>query len=437
MTQLNTNAPDVSVLMRPEVRCLPDAVVIEHIIVRDRTVVDYFATAPEDRRTALAADAFVLGTRALASAAGSATMAALNDHLESAVRSAAQNLALIPGSVSQQIEGICKQYLGEGGVFPGQIGKDLQAIEAALGPNGNTLAEIRNALAAEVTRRVSEAMAPVIQALNVNDEGGPLGLINRNLQGLMSGQVELREQIGGAVRLHAQRDVSIHKGYDLENFVSASLGALASHIGDRFEDCSLVPGLIPNNKAGDFVSVIDPRLTHGTETRIAVEAKNRKSDTVTSLCRLLDTVKENRGARIVIGILANPTITTRPISMYGPDKIIVHLEAFGAAGTDEENYRTLLEMAYYIARLQAAALVDAALDSSFDPAFISECLDRIEAAVANFKTLNCNLTAIETAVEKTRNTADSMRDGIKDIANDLKTMFSKTASTPAIQSAQC
>ena len=94
-------------------------------------------------------------------------------------------------------------------------------------------------------------------------------------------------------------------------------------------------------------------------------------------------------------------------------------------------------MAYYIARLQAAALVDAALDSSFDPAFISECLDRIEAAVANFKTLNCNLTAIETAVEKTRNTADSMRDGIKDIANDLKTMFSKTASTPAIQSAQC
>jgi len=230
--------------------------------------------------------------------------------------------------------------------------------------------------------------------------------------------------------------VSIHKGYDLENFVSASLGALASHIGDRFEGCSLVPGLIPNNKAGDFVSVVDPSLTHGHETRIAIEAKNRKSDTVTSLCRLLDTVKENRGARIAIGILANPTVATRPISMYGPDKIIVHLEAFGAAGADEENYRTLLEMAYYIARLQAAALVDAALDSSFDPAFISECLDRIEAAVSNFKTLNCNLTAIETAVEKTRNTADAMRDGIKEIANDLKTMFSKTASTPAIQPAQ-
>jgi hypothetical protein len=419
VTQLHRSVQTLSELSTPVVQRSGDALLVDRLVVRDRSVVEYFASLPAERMADVASDAFVIGSRALAAAGGSATMAALNDHLESAVRNAQQNLTALPAIVKQQIDTLCEHYLGDEGAFVGKLDKDLQVFQNAFQPNGDVVTAIRDALAVEVRRRVAEALTPVTQALNVNNADGPLGLIHRNLLDLVTGQTELREQIRGAIRLQTQQDRSVHKGYVLEDFIGQCLGQLSSDIGDRFENCSRVPGSVINCKEGDFVSLVDPQITRGKAIIIAIEAKNRKSDTVASLCKLLTSVRDNRGATVAIGVLTNPAVTTRPIAMYGPDKIIVHLDGFGSPEA-EATHRTLLEIAYYVARVQATALANGSSEQILDIGFLSDYLERIDVAITEFKTLGRNLTAIEGAVQKTRETADLLRNRVKGISEDLK-----------------
>ncbi len=419
MKQLYQDTREVVQLPSPDVRCLPDAIIIDRMTVRDPMVVDYYTAMAVDRRPLIAQDAFTIGTRALAAAGGSATMAALNDHLESAVRNAAQALTTLPAVINEQIGAVCQRYLGENGEFVEHLGKDLQSVGAILQPDGKIVTDMRDTIVAENRRRITDALAPLAQALNVNDADGPMGLVHRALQHVITGQAELRELVHSTVRLQAQRDLSIQKGYDLEEFINVCLGQLTGQLGDELENCSCTAGIVPGSKEGDFVCVIDPRLTRGRDARIGLEAKNRKSDTVMGLCRLLDSVKENRGTLVAIGVLTNPKVVTRPIALYGADKIIVHLPGFGSEA-DLEHQRLLLETAYYIARLMAAACINAVPTEFLDVSFMNDHLDRLDGALGQFKTLARNLTAIELAVRKTRECGDSVRDCLKDIAAELR-----------------
>lgn len=417
MTTLHQTLP--ATLSDADVRCFPEAVEVHRLIVRDRMVVDYYAAMQGECRASSARDAFVIGTRALAAAGGSATMAALDDRLHAAVRAAGQTLTALPETVNVQIEALCARYLGENGEFVRNLGKDLASVGAVLGADGHIVAAMRDAIAVDVRRRVTEALAPIAQALNVNDASGPLGLMQRTLQEVKLGQGEIRELVNGAIRLQTQRGVSVHKGYDLEDFIEISLGELAAALGDRFENCSRSAGFVPNVKEGDFLSTVDSRLTHGCDARIVVEAKNRCSDTVAGLCRLLDSARRNRGAIVGVGVLTNPKAATNPIALYEADKIVVHLPGFGVPGTDVEAQRTLLGIAYSVARLQTVALANATPVAPLDAAVVGAHLDRLVAAAKRFSDLNRNFTAIETAVKTARTTADATRAEFDDVAADL------------------
>ena len=89
------------------------------------------------------------------------------------------------------------------------LGKDLASVGAVLGADGHIVAAMRDAIAVDVRRRVTEALAPIAQALNVNDASGPLGLMQRTLQEVKLGQGEIRELVNGAIRLQTQRGVSV------------------------------------------------------------------------------------------------------------------------------------------------------------------------------------------------------------------------------------
>jgi hypothetical protein len=408
----------VSHLSSPELRCLPDAVVVDRMVVHDPMVVEYYSGMPEERRADSAQDAFIIGTRALSAAGGSATMASLNDHLQSAVRAAAQNLAALPGVMSTQIDSVCRQYLGEEGRFATYLDKDLQSLGAALAADGPIVEQMRCALSADLRQRLTDALAPLTQALNVNDANGPLGLIQRSLQDVISGQVELRELINGVIRTQAARDRSVHKGYDLEDFVELCLGELTSQLGDQLENCSRTAGFIPGCKAGDFFTHVDERLTAGVDVRVVLEAKNRKNDSVAALCAALDSALENRDALVGIGVLTD-TKSARPIALYGMNKIIVHFAGFGTPDADLEYQSMLLRLAYYVARVQVVALAKSSSNETVDTAYVMAHLERLNAAIAQFRTLGRNLGAIETAVRKTRDTAEGIRDEIAAIVEDL------------------
>jgi hypothetical protein len=370
--------------------------------IGDPAAVDYFSAMSPEKRSSAAQEAFVVGARALAAAGGSATMSALDERLHAAVASASARLSDVPAIIGRHVDGLCEHYFGRDGQLATQLGDSL-----------------RDVVAADVRKRVIDALEPVSRALNVNDATGPLGSIVAALHDVRCGQIELRASIEGAFAAQRQRSVSVHKGYDLEDTIEVYVGEQASRLGDRFENCSRETGALHNCKVGDFVSVVDGSVTRGSDARIVIEAKSA-AVSVKKLCDELDVAMANREAVVGIGVLANPKSGSRPIALYGPARIVVHLPAFGDPSCDVEYHRILLEFAYSAARVQAAALVQAGPAESLDAAVVGEHVDRIDAAVRRFSELKRNFTAIESAVRQARQTADSVRGEIEELSCELR-----------------
>jgi hypothetical protein len=286
---------------------------------------------------------------------------------------------------------------------------------------------LRDTVGIDVRRRVTEALEPIVRALNVNDAAGPLGAIASALYEVRCGQIELRASIEGAFAAQRQRSISVHKGYDLEDVVETCVGELAGRLGDRFENCSCETGALLNSKVGDFVSIVDGSVTRGADARIVIEAKTA-AITVKKLCDQLDVAMENRDAIVGIGVLTNPRVTTRPIALYGPSRIVVYLPSFGDPAADVEYHRTLLELAYSAARIQAAALVQALPAETLDAAVVGEHVERLDIAAKRFVELKRNFTAIEAGVRVARQTADSIRAEIDDLADDLRATLDRHAA---------
>ncbi|HEY3675969.1 MAG TPA: hypothetical protein VGK84_08235 [Candidatus Tumulicola sp.] len=389
-------------LSSPYVRCQGDAVFVDRMRIGDPAAVDYFSAMSPEKRSSAAQEAFVVGARALAAAGGSATMSALDERLHAAVASASARLSDVPAIIGRHVDGLCEHYFGRDGQLATQLGDSL-----------------RDVVAADVRKRVIDALEPVSRALNVNDATGPLGSIVAALHDVRCGQIELRASIEGAFAAQRQRSVSVHKGYDLEDTIEVYVGEQASRLGDRFENCSRETGALHNCKVGDFVSVVDGSVTRGSDARIVIEAKSA-AVSVKKLCDELDVAMANREAVVGIGVLANPKSGSRPIALYGPARIVVHLPAFGDPSCDVEYHRILLEFAYSAARVQAAALVQAGPAESLDAAVVGEHVDRIDAAVRRFSELKRNFTAIESAVRQARQTADSVRGEIEELSCELR-----------------
>lgn len=403
-----------------EIRLTQEAMLVDGLTVRDRTVVDYYASMPEHKRVGAAHDAMVVGSRALAAAGGSATMAALDDRLQSAVRGARETLTAMPDAISAQIARICERYFTENGEFDNRLGARLEAVGTSLASDGPVVSRMCEKVSTEIRRRVADALAPLSQALNVNDAGGPLGLIARSLQDVQAQQAEVVGLLRSTMKLREQRDLSVQKGYDFEDFVEETLGQLASRLGDRFENCSRVGGTLGGCKKGDFVGFVDPGLTRGATVGIALEAKNRKTATVVSLCGELGQAIANRDAIVGIGVLTNPHLSSAPIAFYGPDKLIVHLPDFGTAQANAAQQRQLIELAYYVARMQAVTLASCAPADAFDLAFVDEQLQRLDMSLRKFSIVKRSLTAVETAVAHARENLQTLEGDFAAITEELR-----------------
>lgn len=355
-------------------------------------------------------------------------MAALDDRLQSAVRGARETLTAMPDAISAQIAGICERYFTEDGVLDNRLGSRLEAVGAALASDGPVVTDMCEKLSLEIRRRVADALAPVSRALNVNDADGPLGLIARTLQDVQKQQSEVVGLLRSSMKVREQRDAGVQKGYDLEDFVEETLGQLSSRLGDRFENCSRVGGRLGNCKQGDFVSFVEAGLTRGAPAGIALEAKNRKSASVVSLCRDLDQAIANRDAVVGIGVLTNPQLSPAPIALYGTDKVVVHLPHFGTPEAEAARDGQLLELAYYVARLQAIALATCAPADAFDIAFVDEHLQRLDSSLRKFSTIKRCLTAVETSVDHARENLQALEADFAAIADELRARLERQAA---------
>ncbi|HTV91202.1 MAG TPA: hypothetical protein VMG98_00650 [Verrucomicrobiae bacterium] len=410
----------VSRLKSPEVQFDDQHLTVERLTVTDPTVVDFFRTARPEDRAELARRAFLLGGRALASASGSATMVAISDHLDRIVADAREPIVALPEVIKKQIELVCQTYLGENGTFSGHIDDAVESLGKSFSPQSTEMVKLREAIAADVRKRVVESLKPLADALNINNSDGPLGLLSHNVQQVLTRQTEIKEQVGSALRLQQERALSTKKGFDLEDVVNAVLGDLASTLNDTYEDCSRSSGVVSHSKSGDAVATISEEFAQAADLRIAVEAKNSKSETVAGLVAKLETSVRNRRASVALGILTNPNAQTRPLAIYGRNKIVVHWPRFGLPESDEQHEATLLETAYYMARLLAVALYKDEVTESFDPRVLDGQLEALDKAIDGLRTMAGNLTTIETAVDRARTTFENFRDNIRSICTSIR-----------------
>lgn len=426
MTMLERQLSQVSALASPEVAVSDDAVVV-HLGVRDATIVDYYRSMEEGRRPMAARNAFTIGSRALASAGGSATMAALEERLAASVETTGARLAELPQDVGNAMESLCGRYFGERGEFAQHLGEKLDAVGKQFGVDGAIVIAIRDAVAADARKRVTEALDPIVRSLNVNDADGPLGLMQRTLHEMKAGQAALHELVQSTVRVREERAIAVHKGYDLEAFAAEVLGGLAGRLGDCFEDCSRVAG-IAGCKDGDFLSQLDSQLVRG-ESAIVIETKNRSTESVSSLCRTLDSARKNRNADVAIGVLTAPDLPLQPIAFYGPDKVLVHLPGFGSNEADLDQQARLVELGYYAARMQAVALAGGQPRDAIDVGLVSQHLEQLANASKKFSNLRAKFTGIEKSVEAARECADDIRAAFDAAAGELQDALVRQTTT--------
>ena len=213
-------------------------------------------------------------------------------------------------------------------------------------------------------------------------------------------------------------------GRNLEEFANQVIAPIASHHGETFDDVrDIFSTTSERRKVGDFLTTLDGRITRGALARLVVEAKNRKSLTVSALIKELNDAMHAREAIAAVGILTNPSAKCRPITVYDGNKVVVSLPGFGGADCDYEYFASLIELGYEIGRLLAAARATLSPTGAIDLESIMGQVDEIEKSAKGFKELASNHTRILSAVESAQETASGIRDNLIKTASKLRELL--------------
>jgi len=394
------NTPDY---VRPE-----GALLYSAVATNDEFAAEYIRGVDPKDRIDVHNAAISTGYRALAGAKGNGALMALSDQLDNSVK-AASAYAL---GASKDVKAVMEAHLAPTGPFGQMLGALDETLARHLGPDSKELQAFR-----ELTRldfaKGSKAMIDEVRGMmNLADDTSPMAKVHRDVRAIVVEVAKLKTQVEAQTQVsQARRALPLNAGRGLEGFLSDVISPIAAIHGESFDDVRDVPSSTKNrSKIGDFVTTLDQRFTRGVVTRVVVEAKNRRSVTVSNLLRELDAAMEGRQATSAIGILTNPSAKCRPIAGYAGNKVIVSLPHFGEADFDYEVAGSLVEIGYEYARLLAVSRSTMTPLESLDLVAITTGIDEISEAVKGFKELADNHTRIVTAVDAARATSAGLRE---------------------------
>jgi hypothetical protein len=354
------------------------------------------------------------GYRALAAVRADGGLLNLSERLSGSVAAAATHSLSVAKALEEKIGGIAESYLANDGSFVKSFEKLAKSVGVQFDPNSEPMQKLREKMKHDYATQAKAAVDEVKALMNLADETSPVAKMHRDILSANVMMAQIKTQLDGFTALQqARRAPARAAGRALEDFVNDVIAPLASAHGETFDDVRDVPSKSNGrSKVGDFLTTLDGRLTRGTVAKLVIEAKNRKSGTVSALLRELDEAMAARGANTAIGILTNPNAKCRSITAYDGNKIIICLPGFGAPDCDYEHFAVLVELGYQYGRLLAVARVTMMPTESLDAQAIIDGVDEIEKSVKSFKELADNHTRIVTAVETAKATAIGIRDGV-------------------------
>lgn len=384
-----------------------ERIVIEHLVLRDPGLAAFLAERLVDDRTDLVERALRIGLIALQDAGVTVNVDVVRSEFEKLMRQAEsvnekaaltleQTLRTNFSDEDGRLPRTLEKFLGNRGALRSMVDElfDETKRDSAIGRIGSMLERYFDGDASK--------LAVLLDPTRLNS---PMHQFRQEMtDGFRSIEERLIAIEAAAAARGAERARSTAKGGDFEDLLESMLADLARGAGDLLDRTGTDTGSVLKSKKGDFVLTLDPRVAHGCDLRVVIEAKDRPMS-MRAMRDELREAKENRGAAVAVVVFsdAHAPSGVAPFSLVGDDVYCVIDPAAPETAS--------LEAAVRLARLLAlASLVEHEVE--VDAAAIATALTAVREQLEVVRTLKSQLTSISNATKAVWSGLDSMRSNI-------------------------
>ena len=265
---------------QPAVRIAGDRIDVERVTLTDGALAAWLAAQPADDHAILVERAVRIGLTALQSVGVTLNLDAVRAEFD---RFADQSRAANERA-AEALEGVLRSNFADG------EGRLPRTLETFLGDRGKLRGMVEELF--DPTRRDS-AIGRISGMLDTYFDGDASHLA-RLLDPTRLGSPlhQFRSEVADGFRLLQEKLVAIEaaqaarageraksaaKGGDFEVVIESLLGEIARGANDILERTGTESGDDGRSKKGDFVLTLDPDLARGSEVRVVIEAKDRKT----------------------------------------------------------------------------------------------------------------------------------------------------------------
>lgn len=410
----------------PVVHLDSDRIVVEHLVLADAALAASLAEREEADRPAVIERALRIGLIALQDAATSVDVDVVRREFEKLVA----QTSLANEEAAREVETLLRDNFGDGN------GRLPQTLEKFLGDRGELQTFVRDLF--DETKRDSALgrMSTLLGRYFDGDQsqlavlldptrlGSPL---HQFRQEVAAGFKELGEKLvaieAASAARAGERAKGTAKGGDFEGLLHDLLGGIARGSGDMIEHTGTEQGAVAGSKKGDFVLTLDPRITHGADVRVVLEAKDRKMSGPEMRKELREACR-NRDALVAVAVWSTQHAPqgVAPFLVIGED---VHV----AVDPDAPD-PAYLEAAVRLARIMAMAKVaERAVD--VDAQAIAKALSGVREQLEQVRNLKTQLTSITSVTKAVTDGLDAMRNGIIARVAEAEAELRSTQATAA------
>jgi hypothetical protein len=389
------------------IRLDAERIVIEGLVVHDRSLAAFLGDRPAGDRADLVERAVRIGLLALQDAGVTVNVDVVRAEFEKLMRQAetvnekaAQtleqtlraNFADGDGRLPRTLE----KFLGDRGALRTMVDElfDESKRDSAIGRIGSMLERYFDGDASK--------LAVLLDPTRLHSP------MHQFRQEMTDGFKSLEERLvaieAAASARGAERARSTAKGGDFEDLLEAMLADLARGAGDLLDRTGTDAGSVMKSKKGDFVLTLDARVARGCDVKVVVEAKDRPMS-MRAIREELREAKENRGAAVAVVVFseAHAPSGIAPFHLVGDDVYCV-------IDPDDPQPATL-EAAIRLARLLAlASLVEREVE--IDAVAVGAALTAIREQLEVIRALKTQLTSISNATKAVWTGLDTMRSNI-------------------------
>lgn len=377
---------------RPIVDVTGDRITVERLAIVDAAASAFLEDRTAEERAEVAERAFRIGLSALQDAGQRASV----DHMRREFESLLRGMV----SANEQAAAALDRTLREN--FADQDGRLPRTLERFLGDRGalrTFVGELfdenrRDSAIGRMQALLGQYFDGDASRLAVLLDPTRLGSPLHQFRGeVAEGFARLNERLAAieaaATARAAERARSAAKGADFEDLLDGMLGSIARGCGDLLDRTSDEAGDTLRSKKGDFLLTVDPRLTHGADLRIVIEAKDR-AISARAIRQELREARENRGAAVALAVFTpeHAPPGTEPFAMLAGDVYcVIDPEAPDPAR---------LEAAVGLARLLAITSLRER-ESEIDVEAVGAALADIRGQMEAIRGMKSQLTSIGTA----------------------------------------